>query len=256
MKRRNLFEFEDLPWFPGVVREGGTDFLRFFLNTTRFYDPVVPLLSQLCDAGGQRHILDLCSGGGGGITRVASLLQKEKQNLKVILSDKFPNERFRKYFTNETTGLAYLPYSVNAMNVPAEIEGVVTMFSAIHHFSPDQISGMLQQLTSQKRHIAFFDGGDKSWLTIAGILLVQPLIFLLCTPLIKPFHAKRLLYTYLLPAIPLMTVWDGISSIFRLYTADELLQIATQTAPTYHWKTGYLNNRIGMKIVYLTGNPS
>lgn len=30
-KRIHLFEFEDFSWFPGIIRTGGTDYLRYFL---------------------------------------------------------------------------------------------------------------------------------------------------------------------------------------------------------------------------------
>jgi len=50
--RIHLFEFEDLPWFPGVIREGMVDYLRFILGNINFYKPIVPLIKEGLDKSG------------------------------------------------------------------------------------------------------------------------------------------------------------------------------------------------------------
>ncbi|MGV9012732.1 MAG: hypothetical protein ACOH13_09080 [Flavobacteriales bacterium] len=44
MMRLHMLEFEDLPWFPNAIREGGTDYLRYFLSAVDPYGPIIPLL--------------------------------------------------------------------------------------------------------------------------------------------------------------------------------------------------------------------
>jgi hypothetical protein len=46
MKRLHLFEFEDQPWFPRIVRDGMTDYLKFVANRFDFYKSVIPILAK------------------------------------------------------------------------------------------------------------------------------------------------------------------------------------------------------------------
>jgi hypothetical protein len=44
--RLHLFELEDQPWLPGIVRDLATDYLRFIQATFRLHRPIVPLLAE------------------------------------------------------------------------------------------------------------------------------------------------------------------------------------------------------------------
>jgi hypothetical protein len=101
-----------------------------------------------------------------------------------------------------------------------------------------------------------FDGGDKNIFTILGIILFHPIAFLLCTPFFKPFKFSRIFFTYILPLIPITTVWDGCVSILRLYKPDELLSLAKEIDDNYIWKSGKVKNKFGMNVAYLIGYPS
>jgi hypothetical protein len=257
MKRIDLFEFEDLTWFPNTVRQGGTDFLRFFLNATKFYNVCVPVLIDLLHESGSDTLLDLCSGGGGPIESFAAELDRQTtQPVKIVLSDKFPNVSAFRYLQQKTHHrIGFISEPVDALHLPEEVKGTVTMFSAIHHFSPPMIASIIKSAAAQKRGMAFFDGGEGQLVSIPGIVLVQPVLFALFTPFFKPFKMSRIVFTYLLPAIPLMTMWDGIASMLRLYKPAELLAIAKEAAPEYEWKAGSLRNWMGLRVTYLTGLP-
>jgi len=60
------------------------------------------------------------------------------------------------------------------------------------------------------------------------------------TPFVRPFRWSRLLYTYIVPLIPFMVLFDGIVSFLRLYSADELAAIVASVPgqDTYHWDIG------------------
>jgi len=59
--RHALFEFEDFEWFPGVIRDGGLDYLRYVLKATHFYDCVAPVINHALEQTGDSSIVDLCS---------------------------------------------------------------------------------------------------------------------------------------------------------------------------------------------------
>lgn len=255
--RLQLFEFEDLTWFPDSIRQGGTDYLRYFLAATRFYEPVTPLIDDALEQSSETEILDLCSGGGGAIEQVSRDLNLYRgRETKIILSDRFPNINAFEYIKAKTPGsIDYTPTPVDAGNVPHNLKGLRTMFSAIHHFRPETVKSFIRNSSENNAPIALFDGGDRNPLIIVGILLFHPAAFLLCTPFFRPFRWSRLLFTYIIPLIPLTTVWDGCISILRLYKPKELLQLATEAAPDYEWKAGKIKNRLGMHVAYIIGTP-
>jgi hypothetical protein len=87
-------------------------------------------------------------------------------------------------------------------------------------------------------------------------LIIHPIAFLLFTPFFKPFKFSRLLFTYIIPLIPLYTIWDGCVSIMRLYRPKELLKIADGVSPkTYRWAAGRTKSRFGLHASYLIGTP-
>jgi hypothetical protein len=255
--RIHLFEFEDLSWFPDTIRQGGTDFLRFFLNSTNFYQPAQKIIADVLQRTSQNTIIDLCSGGGGAIEKVMGPLLNENAQLTVLLTDKFPNVNAFALISERNKGrIGYTASAVDAKDVPAELPGVRTMFTAIHHFRPNDVRGILKDTVDKKVPIAIFDGGDKHIFTLLGILLLQPIMFVLFTPFFRPFKVSRIVFTYLLPLIPLMTIWDGMVSVLRLYKPKELRTLAEElNAKNYVWESGKKRNGIGMHVTYLVGYP-
>src|ERR1035438_1929440 len=90
--RIHLFEFEDLIWFPDTIREGMVDALRYLFRFLKYYNPVVSLLKDALVKTNQHQIIDLGSGGGGAIEFIQKDLEVSmNKNIKIILSDKYPN---------------------------------------------------------------------------------------------------------------------------------------------------------------------
>lgn len=256
--RLHLFEFEDFTWFPEVIRSGGTDYLRYFLIRTELYRPAISLIYNTAKATGEYRIVDLCSGGGGYIEQVyQGLNELEKDRFAVKLTDKFPNIPAYQLIKERTHGkIDYCDFSVDVFHVPENLRGFRVLFSAVHHFQPQQVRSILQDAVKANAPIAFFDGGEKGILAILGMLIIHPIAFLLLTPFFKPFRWSRLFFTYILPLIPLYTIWDGIVSILRMYTPEEFRNIAETTGgKNYVWQAGKTTNRFGIKAAYLIGYP-
>ncbi len=80
---------------------------------------------------------------------------------------------------------------------------------------------------------------------------------MLITPFMKPFRWSRLFFTYIIPLIPVTTTWDGLVSILRMYTPEEMLEMANSVNKnSYIWRSGTIKNKIGTSIMYLTGYKS
>ncbi len=65
--RLHLFELEDQPWFPGVVRDLATDYLHFVEIRLALHRPVVGLLLEALRMTKLERVVDLCSGGSGPV---------------------------------------------------------------------------------------------------------------------------------------------------------------------------------------------
>ena len=85
-------------------------------------------------------------------------------------------------------------------------------------------------------------------------MLFSPISVLLTTPFIKPFKLGRLLFTYLIPIVPLFVLWDGVVSCLRTYSVKEMetLVASLQHSDTYNWEIGRIKSGPGV-VLYLLG---
>ena len=257
MKLRG-FEFEDQPWFPELIRDSMTDYLRFLFQTFKLYQPVLPLLKEALVKTNTNQILDLCSGSGGAMESIYENLKGTfNADIKITLSDLFPSVLVYQHLHHHTHGgISYVGTPVDAVNVPSELKGFRTLFSGFHHFKPKKAIAVLKNAVDARKGIGIFDGGNRSLGMIMLILIVHPILLYLCTPFFRPFRFSRLIFTYLIPIIPFCTVWDGIFSISRLYKPGEMLQMAKDIdSGHYTWISGKVRNDFGMSIAYLVGYP-
>jgi len=219
---------------------------------------------ELMEATGQSQIVDLCSGGGGGVLAMRrELLAQGTTDATFELSDLYPNaatiERVKKLGDPR---VKYRDTPLNALKTPRDLRGIRTMFGALHHFQPEQVEGLLKDAVAAAAPVAFFDaaaseGMRKVPAVFAPLLsipnlLVLFVVALLVMPFAKPFRVSRLLLTYLIPAIPLLFAWDGNVSALRAYLPEELLAMARGIpgGESYEWQSG----RAGLAL-YLIGKP-
>ncbi len=252
------FEFEDQPWFPAIIRDSMTDYLRFLFREFKLYQPILPVLKDALTKTQTNHILDLCSGSGGAVELIYDdLMVTFDKDVKIILSDLFPSELTYQYLSDKTHGgISGVKTPVDAADVPSDIKGFRTIFSGFHHFKRQKATEVLKNAVEAEAGIAIFDGGNKSLWMILLIVIGHPILLVLCTPFFKPFRLSRYIFTYLIPVIPFCTVWDGVISIMRLYSPKEMLQIALNANnENYFWTSGKVKNKFGMSIAYLVGYP-
>ena len=258
--RLRLFEFEDLSWFPAVVRTGMMDYLHFMISALGTYRPVVPLLAEGLRRSGQSHLLELGAGAGGGTENVLKALRAQGQpGATSTFTDLYPQPAAWAAAARRTRGIiSYEPLPVNALAVPAHLVGFRTIFSAFHHFPPPAATALLRDAVRANTGIGVFEGAGKHWAELLLALTVLPVAQLLLTPFFRPFRLSRLVFTYLVPLIPLCTIWDGVVSVLRMYPPDELLALARAADPhgTFAWQAGQKSHWWGPQVTYLVGWPA
>jgi hypothetical protein len=257
MRRVQFIELHEQPWFPSSLRHEITDALQFGLNLLKAYAPIAPLLQSALDSTRSRSIVDMCSGAGGPWLTLSRKLHPDAQVFDILFTDKYPNLRaFQNVRAASENHIAFCPDSVEAMKVPAELQGFRTMFTSFHHFPPEEARAILQNAVDARQSIGIFEITRRAPSTI-GLMFPWALMLFVFTPLIRPFHWSRLLWTYLVPIIPLVLLFDGVVSCLRTYRPQELREIIKKLSGIeYQWEVGEHSKGSGQApITYLIGHP-
>lgn len=253
MARIHLFEFEDQSWLPSFIRNYMTDFLQFLSNKTPMYKGIVPIIQKGLRETSTSQIIDLGSGGGGGLIWLNKELTKDIPHLKILLTNYFPNIPAFEHTQKQASNFEFIKARVDARNVPENLNGLRTQFLSLHHFKPKDAQQILQNAVDSNSSIAIFEGQERSFQSILAMIF-SPITVLLTTPFIKPFHIGRIIFTYLIPIVPILILWDGVVSSLRTYSVDEMNALVANLNNTanFNWEIGRVKSG-PTKILYLLG---
>ena len=259
MERVQLFEFEDLPWFPQVVREHMTDFLSFLGQRSKnMYAGFAERLAAAMAVTGDDTLLDLCSGGGGPALAIAELLRGHRScPPRVLLTDLYPNlPRLERAWRDGSGRVEFRHLPVDATQVPESLRGFRLICNAFHHFPPEAARKCLADAVKQRQGIAIVEMVDRSATSLFGVTFGTSTLLAL-TPFIRPVRVSRLLLTYLVPVVPLCTWWDGVVSCLRAYHPQELEELVADLPENgYKWEIGRLPiPNAPTSLIYLIGYP-
>jgi hypothetical protein len=256
--RIHFFEIEDQPWCPRFLRDAGTEYLEFMETKTGGYRPIAKRLARAIERTGSGRVVDLGSGSGGPWLDLLPEVSRELgRPLDVRLTDRYPNPSAIERTAKLSGGaLRFEPRSVDALDVPKELEGFRTMFSSFHHFRPEQARALLADAVRKRTGIAVFEATERSLASILSVCFA-PLVALAITPWLRPFRFTRLLFTYLIPVIPLFLLFDGVVSCLRCYSPDELRGLTEELgARGYRFEIGVEPvGRLPVSVTYLIATP-
>lgn len=237
MPRLHLIELEDQPWFPKPVRDGATDFLSFVGSAIEApYSAFVPRLAAAMRKTGDTRLLDLCSGGSGPLRVLIRLLQREGISARATLTDLYPNVPRLKAIAEASGGqIDFSPSPVDATNVPAELTGFRTLCNSFHHFRPEMALKIVEDAVRKRQGIAILEFVERTPAAMANIPFAM-LQSLIVTPFLRPFRFSKLLFSWVLPLIPLTVLFDGTVSCLRVYSVNELKALVAQIPDArYEW---------------------
>jgi hypothetical protein len=181
----------------------------------------------------------------------------EHTQVKVLLTDKFPNEKaFARTRQLLSGGINYKSSSISAFDVPSEIQGFRTIFTGFHHFRPKDGRKIIADAVRKNEGIGIFEFTARSPLAMIFVLLMSPLGALLFAPFARPFRWSRILLTYAIPVLPFCTLFDGFVSCLRTYSKEEL-QALVDSLPdnNYHWEICEIRARKVQPLTCLIGYP-
>ncbi len=258
MKRLHGFEFHDLDWIPTSWRNALTDFMAFFAVRFNVYRPLLPQLASHMQRLRVSQIVDLCSGSAGPVrTLLRHVRTIDGKAVNVILTDKYPNLAAFKMAKEEPGGgIDYLDSSIDATDIPQQLLGFRTLFASFHHFRQDHARSILQDAANKSQGIAVFEYTERNALIWALPILLTPVFIWLSMPFVRPMSWRHLLWTYIVPVVPLIAAWDGFVSCLRTYSPMELRKLTEScSAPGYKWEIGRVRSFGACRVTYLFGYP-
>ena len=267
MKRIQLFEFEDQKWFPSWLRTCMTNLIMVLLRMMGTSEVLSYLVARVLKEKGLTKIVDLGYGSGGAMPEVLkALLKMEGLNqIELVMTDLYPNrEAAKKFNGNEEDKISYLETPVDATELHSAPNGLKTMINSFHHMPPKAARKILESAVQNKQPLLIYEMAENKMPTLVWALflpiglVILMLMTLFMTPFVKPLTWRQVVFTYLIPIIPICYAWDGQASMPRIYSFDDLdTLLEGLETPDFYWEMGYAKKGNGKKAgTYLVGYPT
>ena len=266
MKRVQLFEFEDFQWFPRTWRTSMTHLIVVLQKMLGTPEVISKLLGEIREKHSFDQIVDTGSGSGGALLNAVELYNQEhpESPIKLRLTDLNPLPEFVETINQQNNpNLHYQLEPVDARHLdqaPAELK---TMMNSFHHMPPKVARDILKSAHDSKQPLLIYEMAENKvpllvwWLTLPIGLVILILMSLFMTPFVKPLTWKQLLFTYLIPVVPLAYAWDGQASAVRMYTFGDVEELlAGLKTEGYQWTLDRPKNAKGKNVgYYILGLP-
>lgn len=193
------------------------------------------LIHDLGDALPDYTFIDFCAGGGGPTPSIANavnadLRQRDLPPVDFILTDLHPNVDAWERVAEKNPYVKYDGRSVDASRAPdklvkrADGRKVFRLFNlAFHHFDDPLARDILRDTVDTSHGFAIIELQDRSLASAFATLLLG-----IGTFLTAPYFGWKwrsplsLFFTYVIPIIPFVLVFDGYVSSIRTRTPDEV----------------------------------
>jgi hypothetical protein len=267
VKRLQLFEFEDQPWFPSWLRTCMTNVIVVFCRVVGVVPALSGVVTRALREQGLDRIIDLGSGGGGSMPEVLVAVRSEPglAGTQLLMTDLYPNTDAVATFNDPANPeCAYQAEPVDATNLAAAPAGLKTMVNCFHHMRPAQARSILASAVAEREPLLIYEMGESPMPTSLWVLslpLALPMVFvtaLVWTPFVRPLTLRQLFFTYVVPLVPLFYAWDGHASLPRVYGhADLNILLEGLDTPGYQWEHGSAEGADGKAFgFYLFGRPT
>lgn len=261
MKRVQLFEFEDFSWFPDSFRNAMTNVIVLLSKLMGAPKVIANHLKPLLKKHQLDTIVDLGTGSGGSMPEVIEIIN-QTQHATLILTDLHPNKKTIQRFKSNSF-VHYEENSVNAKNLDKAPKGLKTMINCFHHMPPAVAKDILKSSSENGEVMLIHEMTENKipllmwWVFLPLSLVIVFIMCLILIPFTKGLTITHIIFTYLIPIIPLAYAWDGQASMPRIYTftdIDEMLKGIEN--PNYEWTKGISKDEKGKnKGIYIIGQP-
>ncbi len=266
MRRIQLFEFEDQSWFPGWLRTCMTNLIVVMHGVFGTKEVLGNLIAKGLKKTGDKSIVDLCSGAGGAMPDVLNELKNkhELDGIRLTMTDLYPNvDAVKKFNSPDQPHIEYYSDPVNATDFSTAPAGFKTMINCFHHMRPAQAKQILKTAQDNQQALLIYDMGDSKmpillwWLLLPLSLLIMIVMTLFITLKVRPLTWQQIVFTYLIPIIPIFFAWDGQASMPRLYSQEDMDELLKgMETDAYTWEKGEIQGKKKWQTgTYLLGLP-
>ncbi len=267
MKRIQLFEFEDYQWLPNPIRKGITNLIVVFHKMMGSSEVIASLVKELKQKHDFTQIVDMGSGSGGPMINVIKTLNEQSGGgpFSLLLTDLYPNEDIVNLINEQKIpNVSYDPKSLNASNLKDAPKGLKTMVGSFHHMDVPTARKILNSAQDNKEPILIYEVAKNTiplilWLVYLPLSLVILVVMsLIMTLFVRPLTISQVVFTYLIPIVPLVYAWDGQASLVRTYTFDDIKELIGQMDNSnYHWEVDDARKANGKNAgYYIMGYPT
>ena len=213
--------------------------------------------------------IDFCAGAGGPtpfiekelnvrmrkdhiITRSAKdtdRMYNAEGGVNFVLTDIAPHLEAWRAAARKSENLHYIATSVDAADAPRDLlkpfqkkdsifevsQKMFRLFNlAFHHFDDHLASKILQNTLATSDGFGIFELQGRTFSSLITCSLMWPLLWI-----VSPYYFWRspghLFFTYIIPIIPFVVVFDGYVSSLRTRTGDEILAMLERKDPVAEW---------------------
>ena len=223
MKAPHLFEFMDLDWLPVSLRNTLREILE--CGNARpfrpYYDWAANVIAEEAKESGVKHVVEL---GAGTAPLGRRLARNESLTTQIFICDRNPDldvyrELARCY-----------PSKIKAIEEPVDFsepgtwpEGTLLALSGtLHHLPPEPRRQALRAMAQSADRVLVVEPLRKTPLSMAFVVFsLVPAILLPLWFIGRPGRIRRLVWCWVLPAAPLIFLWDGWISCIREWSDEE-----------------------------------
>ena len=207
--------------------------------------------------------MDFCAGAGGPTPYIEKNLNRrlgpmdsdghtdavngDHSGVDFVLTDIAPHLEAWGEVAKKSDNLYFIPTSIDATNAPQDLlqslsRGDSTdkkvfrlFFLAFHHFDDPLATQIIRNSLATSDGFGIFELQARTFSSFVTISMMWPLLLL-----VTPFYFWRspghLFFTYVIPVIPFVLVFDGYVSSLRTRTADEILRMVGKGKDVKGWE--------------------
>ncbi|MEL6257157.1 MAG: hypothetical protein AAFR87_34500 [Bacteroidota bacterium] len=225
MKRIHISQISDQSWFPFFLRRNIHEFMTWFVGKIGGAAPFLPVIEEGLTYADRIISIDQLQGAGF-------------ETLAPLLDSDIP--------------ISHQTYP----QIDTQEAGLYVSVNSFHKLKEKEARDLLDQFASAGHPLAIVEGNNDSLWQVFGMTVIVPLTVLLTAVFVKPFRMSRVIFTYLIPILPIVTLVDGAMALLKLYAPKDLDELTSSLEhKDYSWKSGKLDNGRGGKIIYLLGYP-
>ncbi len=223
MKAHYGFEFCDQSWVPRGARECLFEIMDALNSGLRsFNGQVADTVFQLARDHHLGTVIEL----GAGRAPVTSELAKHDQSLglKLVACDLVPNEdayrNLAQRFPDRVFPI-FTPVDIT-QHQPALQQAVLVLAGVMHHIPFELRPSVINALSRTDSVAAVFEPLRRTWLSMfMAALSFFPALLLPLTFFSRAGKMRRFFWCWIVPIVPFMFAWDGVSSCLRQWTPEE-----------------------------------